>query len=228
MTQIQINKINRSKLYTIIFVAFIALVAIWSVTANLRRQLASANANLEGYAQGMKQYRNKLNQQVSERANLVVSLTDLKNMHAADSSEIKQLQNIIKKQTQSVTIVTVQTTQTVAATTSVIPNPQNPCKPTYVSHQITPWSEHLVTANSDTTKIKCLVTNEFTFEDYYQRTGPFYNRKKVLTTKMTNKNPNTLTKGLLTYTRPVENKKIWPYILGSFAAGAATTLLLLK
>lgn len=224
----QINKLKRQQFYTICFALFLVFIGIWSGTNNLRHKLAMQQAQTQGLLEGMKQYRNVLGQQITERKTLQIDYKALKNLSVSDSTEIAQLKKLVTKRTQSALIYTVVTTQTVAGASTVIPNEAEPCKPTYISHQITPWSEHLVQASADTTKIKCLVTNEFEFTDTWKTSGTIFNRKRTLITYAKNKNPNTLTKGLLSYSRPVEQRKIWPYIVGAFVTGATTTLLLLK
>lgn len=226
MTQNQINKYQRKRLQNILFALFLVLIGIWTGAKQYQKALLQSQANTAGLIAGMQQYKNKMGQEISTKQSLILSNRELQSIHAADSSVIKQLQKIVNKNTQSALIVTVATTQTVAATTSVIPNATDSCKPTYKSLHKDQYSEHRVTANADSTHIECIVYNQFDFTDEWHKEGALFHRRSVLETKVKNKNTNTHTIGLQSYSRPIEKRKIWPWLIGGFVAGAGTTLYL--
>jgi len=204
-----------------ILIILISLFFAWRSSSKAKEFSDMYNASVDT----LHQTRNDLNQQVTTTALLYGSVSDLKKLHASDSSALSKLQQMVDKLTISATYLSTITGNTIYSATTVIQRDTilkdgvSYLYPEYRDTISNKWENFIMAANKDSFKLQYKLFNEFELKQSWKKNGIFKRRTPIA--EITNLNPNTETKEFKTFTIK-ENKgnRLRDGIIGA-AIGAA-------
>lgn len=171
---------------------------------------------------------NKFGQQETKIAMFYGKYSDLKKIHANDSSTIGKLKQLVDRHTISATVLSTTTGNSIASTTDTVISRDTIWKdniayvyPEYRDTIKSKWEFITIAANKDTTKFDYKVFNEFHLEQSWTRPG--FMKRKIPMAAVINMNPHTVTTELQSFTLS-ENKgnRIRDALIG-FGVGALVT-----
>lgn len=218
-----------------VIVGFIGVVVFAKLQCNKNDKLNDELDNKSVMLEDLKQYKNKYNQEVSEKGVIILSISELNKLDASKDSLIQELQKIVKHKTVSATVITNQTHEQgtsgvtiVSHETSTVTNGNQTVitdYPVYRTEWSSKWSKGIITASKDTVTRDITMFNEYDIVQQYSRSGLF--GKKKLNISITNKNPNTETLNAQSFLiqQPKQHKGFWA-VLG--AGITAATFVALK
>lgn len=151
------------------------------------------------------QSRNKLGQEETKTAMFYGKYSDLKNIHANDSSTIGKLKQLIDRNTISATVFSATTGNNISSSTDTVISRDTVWKnniayvfPEYRDTINTKWEYMTIAANKDSMNIQYKVFNEFHITQSWDRSG--FLKRKIPMAAVTNLNPHTHTTELQSFT----------------------------
>lgn len=181
---------------------------------------------------------NKLGQELTTTMELNGSIGDLKKMNSQKDSTLKKLQDLVDKNTASATIIDNKTISSGSGKTSISIDPKGTIVkhdtishidsvfvyPTYKTNYKSSWDSVNIVAKKDSIKVNYVVYNEFEIKKEWVSKGFF--KPKVLEIQVLNKNPNTVTLNLKSFTEAEPKKSHWiDWVIGGLIGGAGVWLL---
>jgi|GEM_PF-2693363 hypothetical protein len=180
---------------------------------------------------------NKLGQEIATKELLYGSVSNLKKLHFADSTNEYKLQKQVDNLTMSVTILQNTTSGNDKGVTSilvkhdtVIVDHEKVIYPEYKTKFTNKWEDFDVLAKHDTTIITYKIFNEFDIKSEWKSQGLFKPKKAMI--MVTNINPHTETKDIQNFTvEQPKNSRLKNILVGvgiGAAALRAVQIFLLK
>ncbi len=194
----------------LLVLAAVVVVLLW-FGCNQRKKRVEQNAMYEAAADSLHYSNDSLTASIQ-----VIEASrekDFLNMQTKDET-IRNLQRVVKDykgKLASATIATTTTTESGATKAiflkpdTVIENDTVKIYPVYFTDWRDQWSIGSITASHDSIVRDIKIKNQFEFTHGYGRWNPF--KKRELTVTMVNKNPNTITSELRTYTLKQSEKR---------------------
>lgn len=151
------------------------------------------------------QYRNELNQQVTERNVLVSTINELQSINSAKDSSIKQLQSIVNKRTETAIVVGNTTSGSIDMEPDITYVEQDSCEPVYSSTYTDEWLHADVIASSNLISLDYVVKNKYDISTEWKR--KWFLGTPTLSAKIVNLNPNTETNDFIVFQKKAPHKR---------------------
>lgn len=175
---------------------------------------------------------NELGQEKTTTALLHSSISDLKKIHASDSSALKKLKDMVTNQTISATYLsnvtgnTIGSETTIASADTVWKDSIAYVYPEYRDTISNKWENFVMAANRDSFKLDYKVFNEYQYHQYWKKNGLF--KRKTPEVSVINLNPHTETKELKAFTlKEDKGNRLRDALIGA-AVGAAAVIAVNK
>lgn len=177
------------------------------------------------------QTRNELGQQLTTTSLLYGSVSDLKKLHAADSSALAHVQKMVDKLTLSATYLATATGNVINATPQIVEDRDTVWHdsvayiyPEYKTAYENKWERFNIRSNRDSTIVDYMVFNEFELAQKWKKNGLF--KRKTLEASILNLNPHTETKEYKTFTvKEDKGNRLRDIGIGILAGAAAVTAI---
>ncbi len=220
-------KVNRNYLNKgLLAFLFLLLIYLLLGISNLREELFYKNTAVDALQSQMKVRIDQYGREVAEKKSLVLSLKDLKKIHAGDSSQIASLQKEVTRLTRAVTLFTSVTSGTIAAPSpSIVFMPGDSIYPTYIGKAQDVWSTITFTVGKSEPKFGYNFINKYVFkETLSEKQGKWPFKYRVPVVQVVSENPNTNTTGITSWqTTPPNPKK--SFVKGGITGAIATAAL---
>lgn len=175
--------------------------------------------------------RNKLNEQLATTNLLYGSVSDLKKLHASDSSTIGRLQKMVNKNTISATSLAVVTNsniniseQATIVHDTITSNGVEYLYPEYRDTIKNKWETVIIKVNKDSAHVDYKIFNEFDLKQEWKSNGLF--KRKTAIASVLNLNPNTETLQYKTFTvKEDKSNRFRDFLIGVLAASIAFVAL---
>ena len=230
---------KKSKIVLVIFTIFLLFSLIGGGLVyinNLKQELAGSQSTVNALVSDVTSYKDKLGTSISEKELVLTNYKALQRIHAANGTEILRLQQLVKKNTLSATIIKtetkghvhIKTELTFRDSSHVVTN--DTIYPDYSGSVQNKWVNIAVMATKDSLYTDYHFFNEYEITQELKKEGHWPFRKQVPIVKVHNLNPYTETTGIASYAVQVPKKKgkVITITGVTFALGILTGIFLAK